>query len=150
MRHKLSELTNALDSKSHDEVAARLYLVVDATRLETSIQGPTRNIWFQCPWIPGKMAELLVGFISSAAAIQTSGDAVFLGLTARAEYEYDLDNLKKVARRLGYEIFMDTWFIRHAIDAGYKHESVMDADIHELLIDHHQTLVLVKRWVFQV
>jgi hypothetical protein len=155
MRHKLSELTNALDSKSHDEVAARLFLVVDATRLETSIQGPTRNIWFQCPWIPGNTAKLLEGFISSAAAVQKSEDAVFLGLTARAEYcgKYGLDNLKKVARRLGYEIFMDTWFIRHAIDAGYKHESVATADkrdIHPLLIDHHQTFVLVKRWVFQV
>jgi hypothetical protein len=157
MRQKLSELTNALDPKSHDEVAARLSLVVDATRLKTSIQGPTRNIWFQCPWISRNdnittTAKLLEGFISSAAAIQKSGDAVFLGLTARREYrdEYDLDNLKKVARRLGYEIFMDEWFILQAIDAGYKHESVSTTDIHELLIDFHQTFVLVKRWVFQV
>ncbi|KAJ7718305.1 hypothetical protein B0H14DRAFT_635359 [Mycena olivaceomarginata] len=152
MRQKLSELTNALDPKSHDEVAARLSLIVDATRLKTSIQGPTRNIWFQCPWISRNdnittTAKLLEGFISSAAAIQKSGDAVFLGLTARREYrdEYDLDNLKKVARRLGYEIFMDEWFILQAIDAGYKHESVSTTDIHELLIDFHQTFVLVKR-----
>ncbi|KAJ7459274.1 hypothetical protein FB451DRAFT_571366 [Mycena latifolia] len=152
MRHKLSELTNALDSKSHDEVTARLYLVVDATMLKTSIQGPTRNIWFQCPWISRKVdttatARLLEGFISSAATIQKSGDAVFLGLTARTKYRdvYDLDNLKKVARRLGYEIFMDEWFIRHAIDAGYTHKSVTKTEIHELLIDHHQTFVLVKR-----
>ncbi|KAJ7146970.1 hypothetical protein C8R44DRAFT_724665 [Mycena epipterygia] len=152
MRHKLSELTNALDPKSHDEVAARLFLVVDATRLQTSIQSPTRNIWFQCPWISRNdnittTAKLLEEFISSAAAIQKSGDAVFLGLTARTEYRdgYDLDNLKKVARRLGYEIFMDEWFILHAIDAGYKHESVATTDIHRLLIEYHQTFVLVKR-----
>ncbi|KAJ7085577.1 hypothetical protein C8R44DRAFT_821483 [Mycena epipterygia] len=152
MRHKLSELTNALDSKSHDEVVARLSLVVDATRLKTSIQGPMRNIWFQCPWISRNdnlttTANLLEGFISSAAAIQKSGDAVFLGLTARTEYSdgYDLDNLKKVARRLGYEIFMDECFILHAIDAGYKHESVATTDIHRFLIDYHQTFVLVKR-----
>ncbi|KAJ6524901.1 hypothetical protein DFH09DRAFT_807843, partial [Mycena vulgaris] len=131
MRYKLSKLTNALDPKSHDEVAARLSLVVDATRLKTSIQGPTRNIWFQCPWISRKdntttTAKLLEGFISSAAAIQRSGDAVFLGLTGHTEYRdaYDLDNLKKLARSVGYEIFMDEWFILHAIDAGYKHESV--------------------------
>jgi hypothetical protein len=156
MRHKLSELTNALDPTSHDEIAARLSLVVDATRLNTSIQGPTRNIWFQCPWISPQdntttTAKLLEEFISSAAAIQKSGDAIFLGLTAHTEYrdEYDLDNLKEVARRLGYEIFMDEWFILHAIDAGYKHGGVATTDIHRYLIDYHQTFVLVKRWVFQ-
>ncbi|KAJ7914952.1 hypothetical protein B0H13DRAFT_1610980 [Mycena leptocephala] len=156
MRHKLSELTNALDPKSHEEVEARLSLVVDATRLETSIQR-IRNIWFQCPWISRNnsattTAKLLKSFISSAATIQQSGDAVFLGLTARTNYRdaYDLENLKKVARSLGYEIFVDEWFIRHAIDAGYKHKSVTDTDIHEFLIDYHQTFVLVKRWAFQV
>ncbi|KAJ7659370.1 hypothetical protein B0H17DRAFT_1261507 [Mycena rosella] len=152
MRHKLSELTNALDPKSHDEVVARLSLVVDATRLKTSIQGPTRNIWFQCPWISRRdntntTAKLLEGFISSAAAIQKSGEAVFLGLTAHTDYRdrYGLDNFKKVARKLGYEIFMDECFILHAIDAGYKHESVANTDIHRLLLDYHQTFVLVKR-----
>ncbi|KAF7364651.1 hypothetical protein MVEN_00334500 [Mycena venus] len=152
MRQKLSELTNALDPKSHDEVAARLSLVVDATKLETSIQGPTRNIWFQCPRISQNnntttTAKLLEGFISSAATIQQSGDAVFLGLTAHTGYHdaYDLENLKKVARSLGYEIFVDEWFILHAIDAGYKHKSVANTDIHRRLIDYHQTFVLVKR-----
>ncbi|KAJ7506956.1 hypothetical protein B0H11DRAFT_187634 [Mycena galericulata] len=152
MRYKLSELTNALDPKSHNEVADRLFLVADATRLKTSIQGPTRNIWFQCPWISRMdnkttTAKLLTGFISSAATIQQSGDVVFLGLTAYTAYRnaYDLENFKKVARNLGYEIFMDEWFILHAINAGYKHESVAAADIHRLLIDDHQTFVLVKR-----
>ncbi|KAJ7339242.1 hypothetical protein DFH08DRAFT_938887 [Mycena albidolilacea] len=152
MRYKLSELTNALDPKSHDEVADRLFLVADATRLKTSIQGPTRNIWFQCPWISRMdnittTAKLLAGFISSAATIQQSGDVVFLGLTAHTAYRnaYDLDNFKKVARSLGYEILIDEWFILHAIDAGYKHESVATTDIHRLLIDDHQTFVLVKR-----
>ncbi|KAJ6565880.1 hypothetical protein DFH09DRAFT_1157208 [Mycena vulgaris] len=152
MRNKLSELTNALDPKSHDQVAARLSLVVDATRLETSIQGPTRNIWFQCPWIPrsderSTTAKLLEGFIFSAAAIQKSGDTVFLGLTAHTDYsgEYHLDDLKKFARRLGYEIFMDEWFILHAIDAGYKHESEVKDIPQYNLINYHQTFVLVKR-----
>ncbi|KAF7359723.1 hypothetical protein MVEN_00696900 [Mycena venus] len=147
MRNKLSELTNALDSKSHEEIEARLSLVVDATRLKTSIQR-MRNIWFQCPWIsPTTTAKLLESFISSAATIQQSGDAIFLGLTTHTKYRdaYDLENLKKVARSLGYEIFVDEWFIRHAIDAGYKHKSVKDIDIHMYLIDHHQTFVLVKR-----
>ncbi|KAJ6539808.1 hypothetical protein DFH09DRAFT_929988 [Mycena vulgaris] len=123
--------------------------------LKTSNQGPTRNIWFQCPWISCKdnittTVKLLEGLISSAAAIQKSGDAVFLGLTALTEYRdgYDLDNLKKVARRLGYAKFMDEWFILHAIDAGYEHESVATTDIHRLLIDSHQTFVLVKRRYF--
>ncbi|KAJ7431077.1 hypothetical protein B0H11DRAFT_2298603 [Mycena galericulata] len=90
---------------------------------------------------------LLTGFISSAATIQQSGDVVFLGFTAYTGYRnaYDLENFKKVARNLGYEIFMDEWFILHAIDAGYKHESVATTDIHRLLIDDHQTFVLVKR-----
>ncbi|KAJ7279775.1 hypothetical protein C8J57DRAFT_1712679 [Mycena rebaudengoi] len=151
MRQNLSELTDALDLKSQDEVTARLSLVVDATKLKTSVQGPTRNIWFQCPWISRNdnkttTAKLLEAFIFSAAAIQKSGDTVFLGLTARTEYrgDYDLENLKKVAHRLGYEIFMDEWFILHAIDAGYEHESVVK-DIHELLINFHQTFVLVRR-----
>jgi hypothetical protein len=157
MRYKLSKLTNSLDPKSHDEVADRLFLVADATRLKTSIQGPTRNIWFQCPWISRAdnittTAQLLTGFISSAATIQQSGDVVFLGLTSHTAYRnaYDLENFTKVARSLGYEIFKDEWFILHAIDAGYKHESVATTDIHRLLIDGHQTFVLVKRWVFKV
>jgi hypothetical protein len=159
MRLKLSKLTNALDPRSHDEVVAQLSLVVDATRLKSSIRGPTQNIWFQCPWISRgngvtTTAELLEKFIYSAAAIQKSGDAIFLGLTSHGEYsdEYDLQNLKRVLRRLGYEMFMDERFILHAIDAGYKHESVTATDIHKILIDHHQTFVLVKvkRWVFQV
>ncbi|KAF8209995.1 hypothetical protein K438DRAFT_1753603 [Mycena galopus ATCC 62051] len=157
MRHKLSELTKALDPKSQDEVVARFSLVVDAIRLKLGIQGPTRHIWFQCPWILRSnsmttTAKLLEGFISSAATIQQSGDAVFVGLTAYTLYRkaYDLDNLKNVAHRLGYEIFMDEWFILHAIDAGYKHESVSTTDIHRLLLDHHQTFVLVKRWLFQM
>ncbi|KAJ7216132.1 hypothetical protein C8J57DRAFT_1483094 [Mycena rebaudengoi] len=155
MRHKLSQLTDALDPKSRDQIAARLSLVVDATKLKTSIEGPTRNIWFQCPWISQNdnslnrttTAKLLEGFISSAAAVQKSGDAVFLGLTERTEYRsrYDLENLKKVAHRLGYEIFVDEWFILHAIDAGYMHKSVATTDIHRRLIDSHQTFVLVKR-----
>jgi hypothetical protein len=76
MRQNLSELTDALELKSQDEVTARLSLVVDATKLKTSVQGPTRNIWFQCPWISRKdnrttTAKLLAGFISSAAEIQS-------------------------------------------------------------------------------
>ncbi|KAJ7227509.1 hypothetical protein C8J57DRAFT_1252420 [Mycena rebaudengoi] len=75
-----------------------------------------------------------------------SGDAVFLGLTALTEYrrDYELEDLKKVAHRQGYEIFMDEWFTLHAIDAGYEHESVVK-NIHELLINFHRTFVLVKR-----
>ncbi|KAJ6521104.1 hypothetical protein DFH09DRAFT_1330317 [Mycena vulgaris] len=115
----LVPLQDTQDSESHEEVAAQLSLVVDATRLKSSIGGPTRNIWFQCPWISrdndiATTAELLEDFIFPAAAIQKSGDAVFLGLTSREEYrdEYDLDNLKRVVRRLGYEMFMDEGFIR--------------------------------------
>jgi hypothetical protein len=57
--------------------------------------------------------------------------------------------LKEVVCRIGYEIFMDEWFILHAIDVGYKHGGVATTDIHRYLIDYHQTFVLVKRWVFQ-
>ncbi|KAJ7219841.1 hypothetical protein C8J57DRAFT_1254356 [Mycena rebaudengoi] len=87
------------------------------------------------------------GGILFCLKIQKLGETVSLGLTVCTEYHgaYDLENLKKVARRLGYKIFMDEWFILHVIDAGYTHESVAATDIHRLLIDYHQTFVLVKR-----
>ncbi|KAJ6490946.1 hypothetical protein C8R45DRAFT_825965, partial [Mycena sanguinolenta] len=157
MRRKLSAFTNTLGRRTHDEIAAQLSLVVDATRLGPLIRGTTRNIWFQCPWLSrdddvSTTAQLVQEFILSAATIQKPGDAVFLGLTSCEKYrdDYDLDNLERVARKLGYEMFKDESFILHAIDAGYKHQSVTATDIHELLIDHHQTFVFVKPWVFRV
>lgn len=77
--------------------------------------------------------------------MQKSGDAIFLGLTAHTNYcdDYELDAAKACAHSLGYEIFMDECFIRHAIDAGYKHEGLLD--IHDFILDYHQTFVFVKR-----
>ncbi|KAJ7260703.1 hypothetical protein C8J57DRAFT_1514639 [Mycena rebaudengoi] len=152
LRQRLRRTTNALDPSAQKAVLDRLSLVFDAENLSTFIRlkrrppnpPPTRNIWFQCPWARDP-AALAKGFIRSAAAIQKSGDVIFLGLTAHPNYQhrYKLDHLKTVAHGLGYETFMDECFIRHAIDAGYKHEGVRD--IHDFILDYHQTVVFVKR-----
>ncbi|KAJ7106821.1 hypothetical protein C8R43DRAFT_906081, partial [Mycena crocata] len=157
MRLALSAATDRLDAKSKDAIIKRLFLVIDAENLASAMARlardprlsapPTRNIWFQCPWRSGETARLIRRFIESAAAVQQSGDAVFIGLTALSRYtrQYALEDLKVVARKLGYEIFIDECFIRYAIDAGYWHEGVRD--IHDYILDYHQTFVFVKRCV---
>ncbi|KAJ6489365.1 hypothetical protein DFH09DRAFT_1209263 [Mycena vulgaris] len=156
LRHTLSGVTDALDKATQEGILQRLSLIIDATKLGLSVRSnnlspalrsdspPTRNIWFQCPWSTNP-AVLVEGFIRSAAAVQQSDDVILLGLTAHSWYQdtYKLDNLKRVAREVGYEIFMDECLIRHAIDAGYRHEGVKH--IHDLILDYHQTFVLVKR-----
>ncbi|KAJ7085873.1 hypothetical protein C8R44DRAFT_893739 [Mycena epipterygia] len=160
MRQTLSQSTARLGLQPQQDVLRRLSLFIDATRLRDSFSSteqadhrvgllPTRNIWFQCPWVSmqqqGETAKLLCDFLRSAATVQKSGDAIFLGLTAHGRYcnEYKLDDAKTCARSLGYEIFMDEGFIRHAIDAGYEHEGLYP--IHDYILDYHQTFVFVKR-----
>ncbi|KAJ7441976.1 hypothetical protein FB451DRAFT_1298023, partial [Mycena latifolia] len=159
LRKKLAKITGELDASAQKDVVKRFSLVIDAANLgpSSTCSGPpaspqatthplptTRNIWYQCPWADDT-ATLLKDFIWSAAAIQQSGDAIFLGLTAHQWYnrKYDLEGLKPVAHELGYDIFMDECFIRRAIDAGYKHEG--RRYIHDRILDCHQTYVFVKR-----
>jgi hypothetical protein len=161
IRQELSEATKTLNRKSERIVLNRLALVVDACNLKQSLASRdlvgivpngvrlTQNIWFQCPWrqYPGSTATLIQECIKSPAAVQKCGDPIFLGLTAHSRYShrYGIEDMKDLARRLGYEIFIDESFMRCAIDAGYKHESVTGQDIHDLILDYHQTFVFVKR-----
>ncbi|KAJ6565866.1 hypothetical protein DFH09DRAFT_462626 [Mycena vulgaris] len=154
LRQTLSKLTETLDSQSRQAIVRRLSLVINAASLSAVFRPPaalhdrppTRNIWFQCPW-SNNPAMLIQEFMRSAAAVQHSGDAIFLGVTAHADYykAYDLPGLKALARSLGYEIFVDECFIRHAIDAGYKHVGIRRQNIHDYILDYHQTFVFVKR-----
>ncbi|KAJ7445410.1 hypothetical protein FB451DRAFT_1189082, partial [Mycena latifolia] len=119
LRKKLAKITGELDASAQKDVVKRFSLVIDAGeswpvlnlfRASASPQATTH------PFHDPKYMD----FIWSAAAIQQSGDAIFLGLTAHQWYnrKYDLEGLKPVAHELGYDIFMDECFIRRAIDAG--------------------------------
>jgi hypothetical protein len=80
-----------------------------------------------CPWCPDanlKLPRLLRAFLKSAAAVQTEGDMLLLGLASDASWAhlYRLPEVVRAARALGYRVLPpDREFLERAHDHGYVH-----------------------------
>jgi hypothetical protein len=80
-----------------------------------------------CPWCPDanlKLPRLLRAFLKSAAAVQTEGDMLLLGLASHSGWAhlYRLPEFIRAARALGYRVLPpDREFLERAHDHGYVH-----------------------------
>ncbi|KAF7298292.1 Serine/threonine protein kinase PRP4 [Mycena kentingensis (nom. inval.)] len=152
--HELKEATMELEEMARKDVVSRLGMTkVDAQLLGTPGQPPLptkRNIWFQCPWgwwneIPG----LIQNFITSAAKVQTAGDAIFIGIITDpgAFCHYDWEDALSTAKRAGYgHTELGGCFTARAMDAGYVHRNWKDDEgYHRGHWNEHELHMFVKK-----
>ncbi|KAJ3003832.1 hypothetical protein HKX48_001546 [Thoreauomyces humboldtii] len=96
-----------------------------ANNLPSERHANFENIWFQCPW--PSPDTLCRDFLGSAAACQTEGDHVFLGVVLDPfsySSRYDLVKLRTEAKGLNYKFIGIDWeTLDLVINFGYKHRT---------------------------
>lgn len=134
---------------------------IDACQLDTVLMQnpsmPTSNIWFQCPWTSSNsidnLGPLIISFLISASKVQKPTDTIYLGLILGYtpsgggppfESRYQMKQLLRCAKNLGYSFFQDKEMIQRCIQRGYRHTSCHPNDIHDRTKRHQATLVFIK------
>ncbi len=133
---------------------------IDARSIPPEIARWSNLIWFQCPWIPlefGRdIADLILGFLRSAADNCAPGTFVCVGITIHEDYmhRYHLehilgDYLDRCTLNQFYYLGVDNVLIEKLLSYGYRHKGYRG--IHDKLRYHHVTLVFRRNdvWIFK-
>ena len=125
---------------------------IDATKIPANLHVNGRVVWFQCPWTykHGKeIYHLISNFLTHMSEKQSPGDFVLIGICVKREYVefYHLQDLlgENLAQKqaCGYEFCgVDSDMIQQILRYGYRHQGI--ADIHDIILKDHVTLVFCK------
>ncbi len=127
---------------------------VNATDMPQGLDVRGKVVWFQCPWVSRARSDqttfgLISSFLTCMAGRQGAGDYVLIGIVTIFQYvtNYKLEVLLQyaVAGSVNYDfVGADEELIKDILECGYHHKAVA-GDIHNVILNHHLTLVFQKR-----
>ena len=159
-RWKLKEIKNL---PNVPEASMWLY-GIDALSIPPDILRENGVIWFQCPWVPSccpndpSTHDLISGFLLSIAKHINKETLVCIGITTRFPYIKNYQLQKILGENLAADSYStevlakyDFWgaddqLVNEVLSFGYYHHTVHEAvNIHHKILDHHITLMFIKR-----
>ncbi len=148
LRRDIVEILEAADCTNID-----LRYGINACFIPKDDASSANLVWFQCPWIPSSrdpaetaIADLILGFLGSAADNCAPGTFVCVGITKQEYYmrRYCLElilgaNLDSCTLDQYEFLGIDDLLINKLLYYGYKHQGYKD--IHDYIKNDHVTLV---------